>query len=128
MKLMNESERLLAVFGVVLLVSALALSITTEVVTRKNLAEHRRLVAAGAPVGKNVASSYEHHIYLEERTLADRWSIPDGHAALGAGFSIFGLLLVFVPRSTSRKRVSGAMAAIAPAPEPREAPLRQRAG
>ena len=128
MKIMNESERLLAIFGVVLIVSALGLSITTEVVTRRNLAEHRRLVAAGAPVGKNVKSSYEHHIYLEEQTLAGRWSVPDGHAALGAGFTLFGLLLVSVPRSTSRKRASGAMAAIGGEPQYREEPLRQRAG
>jgi hypothetical protein len=127
MKYMNESERLLAIFGVLLVVSAIALSVTTEVLTRRELAEHRRLVAAGA-VSRVGRPSYQHHIYLEEQTLADRWSVPDGHAALGAGFSVFGLLLVFVPRTTSRKRVSGAMAAIDPAPESRASPLQPRAG
>lgn len=110
MKHMNEPERVLAIFGMLLTAAALVLSISTEVMARRHLAEYRHLVAAGAPVMQQGAvrgTVYDKHIGFEQQTLASRWSIPDGHGTLGAGFAIFGVMLVAIPRATARKRVSG---------------------
>jgi membrane-associated phospholipid phosphatase len=110
MKHMNESERILAVFGTLLTSAALVLSIATEVSARRHIAEYKRLTAAGATVvqqGSPVsAPSYDKHIGYEQATLSSRWSIPDGHASLGAGFAIFGLILVVVPSATAKKRIA----------------------
>jgi membrane-associated phospholipid phosphatase len=110
MKDMNESERILAIFGGLLTCAALVLSLTTEIMARRHLAEYRRLVAAGAPViqqGAVRGTVYDKHIGFEVQTLQSRWSIPDGHASLGAAFAIFGMILVAVPRSTAGRRAAG---------------------
>jgi membrane-associated phospholipid phosphatase len=110
MKHMNELERILAVFGACLAIGAVALSVTTEVSARNHLAEYRNRGAAGPTVIQQGApassGSHERHIGYEQQTLASRWSIPDGHATLGAGFAFFGVLLVAVPRATARKRAA----------------------
>ena len=109
MKHMNESERVLTIFGTVLTVAAIGLSVTTEVMARRHLDQYHELVAAGAPVMQQGAvrgTVYDKHIGYEQATLATRWSVPDGHATLGAGFAIFGLILVAVPRATAKKRAA----------------------
>lgn len=107
MKHMNEPERMLALFGVLLASAALVLSLTTEIMARRHLAEYERLIAAGAAATRDPNKpSYLHHIGFEQQTLAGRWSIPDGHAALGTFGALFGVFLVAVPRATSRKRVT----------------------
>ena len=109
MKHMNESERVLTIFGIVLTVAAIGLSVTTEVMARRHLAQYHELVAAGAPVMQQGAvrgTVHDKHIGYEQATLATRWSVPDGHATLGAGFAIFGLILVAVPRATATKRAA----------------------
>jgi membrane-associated phospholipid phosphatase len=109
MKHMNESERILAIFGALLTAAAIVLSVTTEVMARRHLAQYHALVAAGAPVVQQGAvrgTVYDKHIGYEQATLATRWSIPDGHATLGAGFAIFGIILIAVPRATAKQRAS----------------------
>ena len=99
---LNEKERHLTIIGGLLLFSAVSLSVSTEVMTRKHLAEHRQLQAAVLQQG--TPSRYEKHIAYEQATLSTRWSVPDGHATLGVAFSAFGLLLIAVPRSVAKKR------------------------
>ena len=106
MKYMNESERILFVFGALLTVGALVLSLATEINARSHLAEYRNRVAAGPAVQQGAPVSYDRHIGYEQQTLASRWSIPDGHGTLGAGFAIFGMILVAVPRAAAKKRVA----------------------
>lgn len=118
MKHLNESERILTVLGAVLVVAALALSIATELNARGHVAEYRKQVAAAKPAipaagtaavvqqGAPVAP-YDKHIGYVQQTLASRWSIPDGHATLGAGFSLFGMLLIAAPRAAAKKRATG---------------------
>lgn len=109
MKHMNESERILSIFGALLTAAAIVLSVTTEVMARRHLAQYHALVAAGAPVVQQGAvrgTVYDKHIGYEQATLATRWSIPDGHATLGAGFAIFGIILIAVPRATAKQRAA----------------------
>lgn len=105
MKHMNENERILAILGTIMVVAALVLSLTTEVLARKRLAEYKGYIAAGAPNTLDPNKpSWAHHIGYLQQTLDSRWSVPDGHGALGVGFAAFGVLLVSVPRATARKR------------------------
>jgi hypothetical protein len=109
MKHMNESERVLTIFGALLAAAAIVLSVTTEIMARRHLDQYRELVAAGAPVMQQGAvrgTVYDKHIGFEQATLATRWSVPDGHATLGAGFAIFGMILIAVPRATAKKRAA----------------------
>jgi membrane-associated phospholipid phosphatase len=110
MKQLNEIERILTVFGVFLVFAALGASLATEISARNHLAEYRRqvshetgVVQQGAPAG-----SYDKHVGFEQQTLASRWSIPDGHATLGAGFAMFGIILIAVPRASAKKRAVSA--------------------
>lgn len=96
MKHMNEPERMLAAFGILLASVALILSLTTEIVARRHLAEYQRQPSPAAA----------RHIGFEQQTLASRWSVPDGHAALGTFGTLFGVLLFAVPRVTARKRIT----------------------
>lgn len=106
MKHMNEQEKILSVFGAFLTIAALTLSLATEINARNHLSEYRKRVAVGPTViQQGVPASYDRHIGYEQQTLASRWSIPDGHATLGAGFSIFGVILIAVPLAAARKRV-----------------------
>ena len=108
MKHMNEQEKILSVFGALLTIAALALSLATEINARNHLSEYRKRVAAAPTVIQQGApASYDRHIGYEQQTLASRWSIPDGHGTLGAGFAIFGMILVAVPRASAKKRVAG---------------------
>jgi membrane-associated phospholipid phosphatase len=107
MKHMNEHERILAIFGVILTSASLVLSLMTEVSARRHISEFREATAKGGVVQQGApAARVDRHIGYEQQTLASRWSIPDGHASLGAGFALFGLVLIVVPRATSRKRVA----------------------
>ena len=99
---LTENERILTVFGGLLVLAATSLSIGTEVTTRRHLAEHQRLHAGVVQQGS--PSSYEKHIGYEMETLATRWSIPDGHATLGVAFAAFGMILIAVPRAVAKKR------------------------
>lgn len=107
MKHMNESERILAIFGTLIASGALVLSLATEFTARSRLAEAKRLIAARAPatIDRN-RQSYIHHIGYQQQTLAGRWSFPDGHASLGIFVAAFGVFLVVVPRKVSRRRLS----------------------
>lgn len=110
MKNMNEPERILTIFGALLTAAAIVLSVTTEVMARRHLAQYHELVAAGAPVmqqGSVRGTVYDKHIGYEQATLSTRWSVPDGHGTLGAGFAVFGMILIAVPRATAKKRASG---------------------
>jgi membrane-associated phospholipid phosphatase len=118
MKQLNEIERILTVFGAFLLFAALTASVTTEISARNHLAEYRRQVAHGAGTaslrsgqvvqqGAVTPPAYDKHIGYEQQTLASRWSVPDGHATLGAGFALFGVLLIAVPRASAKKRAAG---------------------
>lgn len=107
MKHMTEAERILTVFGALLILGALVLSLGTEISARSHLAEYRKRLAAGPVIQQGTPTSYDRHIGYEQQTLASRWSIPDGHATLGAGFALFGMLLIAVPRATAKKRVAG---------------------
>lgn len=108
MKHLNEHERILTVFGGFLTIAALILSITTEVSARNHVAEYRRRVAEGSGIVQQGApASFDKHIGFEQQTLASRWSVPDGHGTLGAGFAMFGILLIAVPRATAKKRAIG---------------------
>jgi membrane-associated phospholipid phosphatase len=107
MKRMNEIERILAVFGGFLMVTSLILSVTTEVSARNHVAEYRRRVAdAPGVIQQGAPVTYDRHIGYEQQTLASRWSFPDGHGTLGAGFAMFGLILIAVPRAAARKRAA----------------------
>jgi membrane-associated phospholipid phosphatase len=107
MKRMNEIERILAVFGGFLMVVSLVLSVTTEISARSHLAEYRRSVSeAPGIVQQGTALRYDRHIGYEQQTLASRWSFPDGHGTLGAGFAMFGLILIAVPRAAAKKRAA----------------------
>ena len=114
MKQLNEIERILTVFGAFLVLTALTASLTTEISARNHVAEYRRQVshhadgAAGKAVqqGAPIAPAYDKHIGYEQQTLASRWSFPDGHATLGAGFAAFGMILIAVPRATAKKRAA----------------------
>jgi hypothetical protein len=101
---LNETERILTVFGGLLVVAAVSLSLGTEIMTRRHLAEHKALSAAVVQQGH--PSSYEKHIGYEVETLATRWSVPDGHGTLGVAFTAFGLILIAVPRSVAKKRAA----------------------
>jgi membrane-associated phospholipid phosphatase len=107
MKHMNEQERILSVFGVFLTVAAVVLSLGTEINARNHLAEYRRRVETPAVIQQGTPAVYDRHIGYEQQTLASRWSIPDGHATLGAGFALFGMILIAVPRAVAKKRVAG---------------------
>ena len=106
MKHMTESERILAIFGGLLTVVAVALSLATEINARRYLAEYRQRIAE-SPVMQQGAPPGFRYVGYEQQTLASRWSFPDGHATLGAGFELFGLILVVVPRAAARKRLAG---------------------
>ena len=106
MKHMNESERMLAVFGIVLTCAALILSLGTEITARRRVAEYRQQVAAGFTVALQSKPIIDHHIGYDQQTLASRWSVPDGHGTLGLSFAAFGVLLITVPRATARKRAA----------------------
>ena len=108
MKHMNESERILSVFGALLTMGALVLSVGTELSARNHRADYRRRVAAAPVVQQGAPATYDRHIGFEQQTLASRWSIPDGHATLGAGFGIFGIILVAVPLAAAKRRVGTA--------------------
>jgi hypothetical protein len=99
---LTENERILSVFGGLLVVAAVSLSLGTEIMTRRHLAEHKALSAAVMQQGH--PSSYEKHIGYEVETLATRWDIPDGHATLGVAFTAFGIILIAVPRAVAKKR------------------------
>ena len=107
MKHMNENERILTVFGGFLTIAALTLSLATELSARNHVAEYRRRVAEPGVTQQGAAASYDRHIGYEQQTLASRWSVPDGHGTLGAGFAIFGILLIAVPRAAAKKRAVG---------------------
>lgn len=107
MKKMNEIERILAVFGGFLMVVSLILSAATEISARNHVAEYRRRVSeAPGIVQQGAATTYDRHIGYEQQTLASRWSFPDGHGTLGAGFAMFGLILIAVPRAAAKKRAT----------------------
>jgi hypothetical protein len=106
---LNENERILTIFGGILTVGALALALTTEISARSHVAEYRKRVSAGNGIVQqgSPAARYDKHIGYEQQTLASRWSVPDGHATLGAGFAVFGIILIAVPRATAKKRLAG---------------------
>lgn len=110
MKHLNETERILTVFGAILIIGALALSITTEVSARRRLAEYKAMTAAQTITLQATAPAFtrplSRYVGYDQQTLAGRWSIPDGHATLGLSFAAFGLLLVAAPRAAARKRAS----------------------
>ena len=109
MKHLNEIERILTVFGAFLVFAALGASLTTEISARNHLAEYRRQVAHGTGIVQQGApAGYDKHVGFEQQTLASRWSIPDGHATLGAGFAMFGIILIAVPRAAAKKRMMAA--------------------
>jgi hypothetical protein len=111
MKYLDENERILSVFGAFVMILAVALSITTEMGARGELAAHKREPASAPGVvqqGHPVVNA-ERHIGYAQATLDTRWDFPDGHATLGVAFGLFGLMLVVVPRSVAKKRVSGTM-------------------
>jgi hypothetical protein len=99
---LNENERILTVFGALLVFAAVTLSIATEVMTRKHLAEHKTLSAR--VIQQGTPSTYEKHIAYEQETLDTRWKLPEGHAALGVAFAAFGMILIAVPRAVAKKR------------------------
>jgi membrane-associated phospholipid phosphatase len=109
MRQLNEIERILTVFGAFLVIAALTLSLGTEISARNHVAAYRKrfthtpdgIVQQGKPL-----AHFEKHIGYDQETLASRWSFPDGHGTLGAGFAVFGLILVAVPRAAARKRAA----------------------
>jgi hypothetical protein len=114
MKHLDENERILTVFGAFIMVVAIGLSVTTEVSARRHLAEHKRELAAPSVVQQGQPRERGHvqvdkHIGYAQETLDTRWDFPDGHATLGVGFGLFGLMMVAVPRKVAKKRVSGAL-------------------
>ena len=102
MKRLNENERILTVFGALLVIASASLSIGTEVTTRKHLAEHTQL--SNGVIHQGTPSRSEKHIAYEAATLDTRWSVPDGHATLGVAFAAFGMILIAVPRAVAKKR------------------------
>jgi hypothetical protein len=94
----KQMERIRSVVGGLLTVTALTLSVATELSARSHVAAYRRQLSDGAPV-------YDMRIGYEQETLASRWSIPDGHGTWGAGVALFGIILVAGPLA-SRARVS----------------------
>jgi membrane-associated phospholipid phosphatase len=110
MKHLDESERILTVFGAFVMAVAIGLSITTEVTARRHLAEHKRAPAGGVVQqgAERGQATVDKHIGYAVETLDTRWDFPDGHATLGVGFGLFGLMLVAVPRSVAKKRVVSA--------------------
>jgi membrane-associated phospholipid phosphatase len=108
MKRMNESERILTVFGGFLITVSLFFSLVTEISARNHVAEYRRQVSQAPGIVQQgaVTRSYDKHIGYEQQTLASRWSIPDGHGTLGAGFAVFGMILIAVPRAAAKKRAA----------------------
>jgi hypothetical protein len=105
MKKLNEHERILTIFGGLLVITALFFSFATEIGARRYLAEYQKQAAARTGVVQQGAplASFK-HVGYEQQTLATRWSVPDGHGTLGAGFALFGLILVVVPQATAKKR------------------------
>jgi hypothetical protein len=91
-------ERIRSVLGGLLTVTALTLSVSTELSARNHVAAYRRQLSDGAPV-------YNMRIGYEQETLASRWSIPDGHGTWGAGVALFGIILIVGPMA-SRTRAS----------------------
>src|SRR5689334_14724216 len=109
MKQLNEIERILTVFGAFLVIAALTLSLDTEISARKHVAAYQSRfthTAAGIQQQGKPLAHFEKHIGYDQQTLASRWSFPDGHATLGAGFAVFGMILVAVPRATAKKRAT----------------------
>jgi membrane-associated phospholipid phosphatase len=105
MRNLNEHERILTFFGGVLIIVALTLSLATELNARRYLTEYRKQLETGTVIqqGTPSASTFK-HVGYEQQTLASRWSFPDGHGTLGAGFALFGMLLVAAPRAAAKKR------------------------
>lgn len=109
MKQLNEYERILTVFGLVLTVLAVGSSVATEVGARRYLAEYQRRAAQGPGViqqGAAVSATKLKYVGFEQQTLASRWSFPDGHGTLGAGFALFGVILVVAPLANAKKRAA----------------------
>ena len=102
MRKLNENERILTVFGALLVLASVSLAAATEITTRKHLAEHQK--ASSVVIQQGRPSTYEKHIAYEQTTLDSRWSIPDGHASLGVAFAAFGMILIAVPRAVAKKR------------------------
>src|SRR5437868_1913176 len=103
MKYLDENERILTVFGAFVMIIAVAVSITTEMGARGELAAHKREASSPAGVVQQAhpVGAAERHIGYAQETLDTRWDFPDGHATLGLGFGLFGLMLVVVPRSVA---------------------------
>lgn len=104
MKNLNEHERILTFFGGVLIILAVTLSLATEMNARRYLTEYRKQVEAGSVIQQGSPAVAFKHVGYEQQTLASRWSFPDGHGTLGAGFAVFGVLLVAAPRAAAKKR------------------------
>jgi hypothetical protein len=83
-------ERIRSVVGAILTVTAVTMSVATEVKARHQVAEYRRALSEGTPV-------YNMRVGYQQETLASRWSVPDGHGTLGAGVALFGLILFAGP-------------------------------
>ena len=104
---MNKSERILALFGIMMIAGAIALAIALELTTRQQLTTYRQLVAAGAPIPSDPNKpSYAYHIAEAEDALAHRWIFP-GHAALASVFTLIGLILIAIPRHAAQRRDRG---------------------
>jgi len=91
-------ERIRSVVGAILTVAAVALSLSTEMNARHQVAAYRRALSEGASV-------YNMRIGYQQETLASRWSVPDGHGTLGAGVALFGIILFAAPLA-ARSRMS----------------------
>ena len=88
-------ERIRSVVGGVLTITALAIAASTEISARHHVAAYRKSLSEGTP-------SYDMRIAYQQETLASRWSIPDGHGTLGAGFALFGIMLIGAPMASRR--------------------------
>lgn len=84
-------ERMRLVIGGLLTITALAVSVRTEISARNAVAAFRKSISEGV-------SANGMRVGYQQETLASRWSIPDGHGTLGAGFALFGLVLIVAPR------------------------------
>jgi membrane-associated phospholipid phosphatase len=88
-------DRIRSVIGACLTITALAASVGTEISARNHVAAYREQLQDAAR--RQHTPVYDRRVGYEQATLATRWSFPDGHATLGAGFALFGIMLVAAP-------------------------------
>lgn len=101
---LSQSERILAILGMLIAGTAIVLSLTMDIVAQREVADiKRRIAVAGSTATPAQLASDTYHLGWSQKSLDARWS-PAGHGTIGAGIALFGLALIGVAVQHARRR------------------------